>query len=104
VTDTCRVAVVGLFKILHLATSMVTIDCLDELDVDKDDFDCYAETLEQFSLVNDVPNAKVVAFLSTIGVRANELLRNLLVPDPPEKKKIIELVATLRLHLKSKPS
>ena len=88
-TDTCRVAVVGLFKILHLATSMVTIDCLDELDVDKDDFDCYAKTMEQFSLVNDVPNAKkVVAFLSAIGVRAYELLRNLLVPDPPEKKKL----------------
>ena len=48
---------------------MVTIGRLDELDVDKDDFDCYVERMEQFFLVNDVPNAKkAAAFLSTIGV------------------------------------
>ena len=102
--DSCRIVVVGAFNILHLATRMVTIGRLEELDVDKDDFDCYVERMEQFFLANDVPNAKKAAvFLSAIGARAYELLRNLLTPDPPKNKKFAELVATLRLHLKPKP-
>ena len=57
--------------------------------------------MEQFFLANNVPNAKKTAvFLSAIGARAYELLRNLLAPDPPKNKKFAELVATLRLHLK----
>ena len=60
--------------------------------------------MEQFFLANDVPNAKKAAvFLSAIGARVYELLRNLLAPDPPKNKKFAELVATLRLHLKPKP-
>ena len=70
--DTCRGVAVEAFNILHLATRMVTIGRLDELDVDKDDFDCYVERMEQFFLVNDVLNAKKAAvFLSTIGARAH---------------------------------
>ena len=68
--DTCRVVAVETINILHLARRMVTISRLDELDVDKDDFDCYVERMEH--LVNDVPNAKKAAvFLSTIGARAH---------------------------------
>ena len=56
---------------------MMTIGCLDELDVDKDDFDCYVERMEQFFLANDVPSAKKAAlFFSAIGAITYELLRN----------------------------
>ena len=85
-------------------TRIVTIGRLDELDVDKDDFDCYVERIEQFFLANDVLNAKkAAAFLSTIGARAYKLLRNLLAPDLPKNKKFNKSVTTLCSHLKPKP-
>ena len=39
----------------------ITIGRLDELDIDKDDFDCYIERMEQFFVAKDIPNAKKAA-------------------------------------------
>ena len=76
---------------------MVTIGCLEELDVNKDDFDCYVKWMEQFFLGNDVPNAKkAVVFLSTIGARAYELLRWTQKDD----ESVAEYIVTLKQFLK----
>ena len=65
----------------------ITIGRLDELDIDKDDSNCYIERMEQIFVANHVPNAtKAAVFLSAIGARAYELLRNLLALDPPKNK------------------
>ena len=90
-----------------MATRMATntnIGCLDELHVGEEDFDCYIERLEQYFIANDVPETKkVAAFLSAMGAKAYELLRNLVAPDSPKDKRFNDLVKTLRAHLKPKP-
>ena len=51
----------------NLAT--ITIGCLDELEIDKDDLDCYID-MEQFFMANDTPNSKKAAlFLLATGAR-----------------------------------
>ena len=81
-----------------------TIGRLDELQVGTEDFDCYVERMEQYFIANDIPEGKKVpAFLSAIGAKAYELLRNLVAPDSPKDKRFNDLVKTLRAHLKPKP-
>ena len=91
-----------------MATRMATnanIGRLDELHVGEEDFDCYnIERMEQYFIANDVPETKkVAAFLSAMGAKAYELLRNLVAPDSPKDKRFNDLVKTLRAHLKPKP-
>ena len=81
-----------------------TIGRLDELQVGTEDIDCYVERMEQYFIANDIPEGKKVpAFLSAIGAKAYELLRNLVAPDSPKDKRFNDLVKTLRAHLKPKP-
>lgn len=90
-----------------MATRMATntsIGRLDQLHIGTEDFDCYIERMEQYFIANDVPETKkVAAFLSTMGAKAYELLRNLVAPDSPKDKRFRDLVKTLRAHLKPKP-
>ena len=82
----------------------IGIGRLDELHVGTDDFDCYIERMEQYFIANDVPEGKkVAAFLSAMGAKAYELLRNLVAPDAPKDKRFNDLVKTMRAHLKPKP-
>ena len=82
----------------------IGIGRLDELHVGTDDFDCYIERMEQYFIANDVPEGKkVAAFLSAMGAKAYELLRNLVTPDAPKDKRFNDLVKTMRAHLKPKP-
>ena len=81
-----------------------TIGRLDELQVGTEDFDCYAERMEQYFIANDIPEGKKVPeFLSAIGAKVYELLRDLVAPDSPKDKWFNDLVKTLRAHLKPKP-
>ena len=81
----------------------IGIGRLDELHVGTDDFDCYIERMEQY-FTNVVPEGKkVAAFLSAMGAKAYELLRNLVAPDAPKDKRFNDLVKTMRAHLKPKP-
>ena len=60
--------------------------------------------MEQYFIANDVPETKkVAAFLSAMGAKAYELLRNLVALDSPKDKRFNDLVKTLRAHLKPKP-
>ena len=82
----------------------IGIGRLDELHVGTDDFDCYIERMEQYFIANDVSEGKkVAAFLSAMGAKAYELLRNLVAPDAPKDKRFNDLLKTMRTHLKPKP-
>ena len=73
-------------------TAAAVIGCLDEFQMGKDDFDCYIERMEQFFIVNAVPDEKkVTVFLTTIGGPAYELLRNLISHVTPKDKSLSEL-------------
>ena len=88
---------------MRMATN-AAIGYLEELQVGTKDFDCYIEGMEQYFIANDIPKAKkVAAFLSTIGVKAYELLCNLIPPDSPKDKWFNDLVKMLHAHLKPKP-
>ena len=77
---------------------------LDELQIGTEDIDCYIERMEQYFIVNDIPDSKkVAAFLSAMGAKAYELVRNLVAPEAPKDKRFNDLVKTLRAHLKPKP-
>jgi len=47
----------------------MTIGCLDELDIKKDYYDCYVERMEQFFMVNDVPNVKKEELVKLLAER-----------------------------------
>ncbi len=77
---------------------------LDELQIGTEDIDCYIERMEQYFIVNDIPDSKkVAAFLSAMGAKAYELVRNLVAPEAPKDKRFNDLVKILRAHLKPKP-
>lgn len=64
----------------------------------------YSERFEYFVSANDIPDAKVVpTFLSVMGPKTFNLLRDLLQPDKPGTKTHQEIVNILAQHYSPKP-
>ncbi|XP_057692499.1 uncharacterized protein K02A2.6-like [Corythoichthys intestinalis] len=64
----------------------------------------YTERFGYFVVANDIAEEKVVpTFLSVIGPKTFNLLRNLLQPDKPGSKTYREIVETLNGHFSPKP-
>lgn len=77
---------------------------IEEYHPEAGDFSTYIERFEQFLEANDVPEGKKVAvFLSMIGAKSYALLKSLVSPEQPSKKKYSELVSVLTAHLSPKP-
>ena len=82
---------------------MATYGKIQEFKPDSDSVTAYIERVNLFS-ANEVPTAKrVVVFLSVIGGKAYERLRNILSPRLPETLKYSELVEAFKEHYEPKP-
>ena len=77
---------------------------LDAFNPDSDSVTAYIERVHLFFTANDIPDKKTVpVFLSTIGGKTYELLRNLVAPTPPETLKLSKLTTVLKRHYEPKP-
>ena len=77
---------------------------LESFNPDTDSVSACIERVHLFFAANDIPDKKAVAvFLSTIGAKTYELLRNLLSPTPLESLKLDELTEVLKRHFEPKP-
>ena len=74
-------------------------------EIESDDWELYAEQLDQFMLANGIDDnkKKVMVFVTVIGQKAYALLRNLVAPTKPHEKKYEDLVEAIKNHLKPKP-
>ena len=75
---------------------------LEPFDPQTEDFEEYAERLEQYFLVNDVSDKKkqVAFFLTVVGSSTYQVLRDLLAPDTPASRTLEELLEVLKGHYK----
>ena len=75
---------------------------LEPFNPQTEDFEAYAERLEQYLLVNDVSDKKkqVEFFLSVVGSSTYQVLRDLLAPDTPASRTLEELLEVLKGHYK----
>ena len=81
-----------------------TVGQVEPFDPDADDWQVYAERLDQFFAANEISGEKKVSvFLTVIGSKAYTLLRNLLAPTKPADKSYKDLVEALSKHLDPKP-
>ena len=71
---------------------------LEPFDPQTEDFEAYAERLEQYLLVNDVSDKKmqVAFFLTVVGSSTYQVLRDLLAPDTPASRTLEELLEVLK--------
>ena len=78
---------------------------IEPFEIGSDDWELYAERLEQFLLANGIDDdkKKVAVFITVIGPKAYALLRNLVAPTKPHEKEYKELIDAMQAHLKPKP-
>ena len=74
---------------------------LQPFNPDSDSVAAYIERVHLFFAANDIPDKKM--FLSTVGGKIYELLRNLVSPKSPETLKLSELTDILKRHFEPKP-
>jgi len=83
---------------------MTTYGLLEAFNPDTDYVRAYIERAHLFFEANDIKDEKKVAvFLSTIGGKTYELLRNLVSPVRPETLKLDELTGALTKHFEPAP-
>ncbi|XP_064463517.1 uncharacterized protein K02A2.6-like [Ornithodoros turicata] len=76
-----------------------------EFDQSHDNFNSYMERFEHYVTANDISEDKKKAtFLTVIGAKTYEVLKNLVVPDVPGNKSYRELKGLLEEHYSPKPS
>ena len=92
---------------LTLATRMatLTLGCIEPFDGTKEDWSAYTERFDQFILANGVEEEKkiVATFLTIVGSKTYNLLRDLLAPEKPSSRKYEELIEVLAKHYDPKP-
>ena len=77
---------------------------IQEFQPDSESWTSYVERIKLYFTANDIASAKrVPVFLSVIGAKHYELLRNLLAPTQPKDKSFDALVKTLKDHYEPKP-
>ena len=79
---------------------------IGEYHSEREEWDSYAERLEQYFVANDVTNAakKKALLLSLCGPETYTLVRNLVAPDKPSTRTFEELSELVRNHHHPKPS
>ena len=85
--------------------AIAQIGHIELFEIGSDDWELYAERLDQFLLANGIDDdkKKVVVLVTVIGQKAYSLLRNLVAPTKPHDKKYDKLVEAMKKHLKPKP-
>ena len=89
----------------QLATRMATLGSIESFRPGSEDWNAYSERFDQYIIANDIKDEKkiVATFLTTIGSKTYNLLRDLLAPTKPSEVKFTALVKTLRDHYEPKP-
>ena len=84
---------------------MATLGSIESFKPGSEDWNAYSERFDQYVIANDIKDEKkiVATFLTTIGSKTYNLLRDLLAPTKPSEVKFTELVKTLRDHYEPKP-
>ena len=84
---------------------MATLGSIESFKPGSEDWHAYSERFDQYVIANDIKDEKkiVATFLTTIGSKTYNLLRDLLAPTKPSEVKFTELVKTLRDHYEPKP-
>uniref|UniRef100_A0A023FHF5 Tick transposon n=1 Tax=Amblyomma cajennense TaxID=34607 RepID=A0A023FHF5_AMBCJ len=78
---------------------MAKVGKFDTFDERSDSFESYLERFELYVLANDVAEGKKLAvFLTVVGPRVYEVLKNLPVPNSPASKTYDEVTALLKTH------
>jgi len=82
-----------------------TIGNVEPFDSTKESWSAYTERFDQYLLANDIDDGKKVVsvFLTVMGSRTYELLRNLVAPRKPSAYKYEEMVEVLNQHLSPAP-
>ena len=78
---------------------------IEPFEIGSNDWELYAEPLEQFLLANgiDEEKRKVAVLVMVIGQKTYAQLRNLLAPTKPHEKKYAEFFEEMKNHLNPKP-
>ena len=84
---------------------MATLGSIESFKPGSEDWNAYSERFEQYVIANEIKEEKkiVATFLTTIGSKTYNVLRDLLAPAKPSEVKFDELVKTLRDHYEPKP-
>ena len=84
---------------------MATLGTIESFNLSIEDWNAYSERFEQYVITNDIKDEKkiVETFLTTIGGKTYNVLRDWLAPAKPSEVKFEELVKTLRDHYEPKP-
>ena len=83
---------------------MATFGKVQEFNPDSDSVTAYIERVNLFFTANEIPSPKRVAvFLSVIGGKTYERLRNIVSPKLPDSLKYSELVEVFKEHYEPKP-
>ncbi|CAG4965541.1 unnamed protein product [Colias eurytheme] len=78
---------------------------ISEFNEHQDDWTLYVERLEQYFIVNKIPeDLQVPTLLTIMGTESYELLVNLCTPVRPKDKKFREISDIMTRHLQPKPS
>ena len=80
---------------------MATLKSIEFLE----DWNAYSERFEQYMIANEIKDEKkiVATFLTMIGSKTYNVLRDLLAPEKPSAVRLEDLVQTLRDHYEPKP-
>ena len=88
----------------QLAMRMATLGTMESVSPGTEDWQAYSERFEQYMIANEIEDEKkiVAMFLTTIGSKTYNVLRDLLAPAELSEVKFQELVKTLKDHYEPK--
>ena len=84
---------------------MGTLGTIEFFNPSSEDWNAYCERLDQYVIANEIKEEKkiVATFLTSVGSKTYNVLRDLLAPVKPSSVKLTDLVTTLRDHYEPKP-
>ena len=83
---------------------MATLGHIGKFEPTEENILAYLERVELFFTANGIKDEKKVAvLLSVIEPKIYTLLRDLLAPDKPQDKSVVDLFGTLKKHYEPKP-
>ena len=84
---------------------MSTLGTIEFFNPSSEDWNAYCERFDQYVIANEIKEEKkiVATFLTSVGSKTYNVLRDLPAPVKPSSVKLIDLVTTLRDHYEPKP-
>lgn len=85
-----------------MATRVVV--SITHFDPSREDFSAYYERVEQYFIANEIAEEKTMLaiFLTVVGPSTYQVLKDLLSPETPSSKKLVDLYKVLKKHYEPK--